>query len=125
MIRSWYTNPGEIIPKVRRVIHEKRPAGVKKFVIPNVCPVCGAKTEREKDTADIKCTSPNCPAQLERHMINFVGRDAMDIKGFGATYIMELVRLGYLKDIADIYDLKQHREELIEQGIIGKEKKYG
>ena len=113
---------GEIIPKVRRVIHEKRPAGVKKFMIPNVCPVCGAKTEREKDTADIKCTSPNCPAQLERHMINFVGRDAMDIKGFGATYIMELVRLGYLKDIADIYDLKQHREELIEQGIIGKEK---
>lgn len=113
---------GEIIPKVRRVIHEKRPAGVKKFVIPNVCPVCGAKTEREKDTADIKCTSPNCPAQLERHMINFVGRDAMDIKGFGATYIMELVHLGYLKDIADIYDLKKHREELIEQGIIGKEK---
>lgn len=113
---------GEIIPKVRRVIHEKRPAGVKKFVIPNVCPVCGAKTEREKDTADIKCTSSNCPAQLERHMINFVGRDAMDIKGFGATYIMELVHLGYLKDIADIYDLKQHREELIEQGIIGKEK---
>lgn len=113
---------GEIIPKVRRVIHEKRPAGVKKFVIPNVCPVCGAKTEREKDTADTKCTSPNCPAQLERHMINFVGRDAMDIKGFGATYIMELVHLGYLKDIADIYDLKQHREELIEQGIIGKEK---
>lgn len=113
---------GEIIPKVRRVIHEKRPEGVKKFVIPDVCPVCGAKTEREKDTADIKCTSPNCPAQLERHMINFVGRDAMDIKGFGATYIMELVHLGYLKDIADIYDLKQHREELIEQGIIGKEK---
>ena len=113
---------GEIIPKVRRVIHEKRPEGVKKFVIPDVCPVCGAKTEREKDTADIKCTSPNCPSQLERHMINFVGRDAMDIKGFGATYIMELVHLGYLKDIADIYDLKKHREELIEQGIIGKEK---
>ena len=113
---------GEIIPKVRRVIHEKRPEGVKKFVIPDVCPVCGAKTEREKDTADIKCTLPNCPAQLERHMINFVGRDAMDIKGFGATYIMELVHLGYLKDIADIYDLKKHREELIEQGIIGKEK---
>ena len=113
---------GEIIPKVRRVIHEKRPEGVKKFVIPDVCPVCGAKTEREKDTADIKCTSPNCPAQLERHMINFVGRDAMDIKGFGATYIMELVHLGYLKDIADIYDLKKHREELIEQGIIGQEK---
>lgn len=113
---------GEIIPKVKEVIHAKRPEGTVHFEIPDVCPVCGAKTEREKDTADIKCTSPNCPAQLERHIINFVGRDAMDIKGFGTVYIEELVRLGYLKDVADIYDLKDHREELIEQGIIGKEK---
>lgn len=113
---------GEIIPKVKEVIHAKRPEGTVRFEIPDVCPVCGAKTEREKDTADIKCTSPNCPAQLERHIINFVGRDAMDIKGFGTVYIEELVRLGYLKDVADIYDLKDHREELIEQGIIGKEK---
>ena len=113
---------GEIIPKVKEVIHAKRPEGTVRFEIPDVCPVCGAKTEREKDTADIKCTSPNCPAQLERHIINFVGRDARDIKGFGTVYIEELVRLGYLKDVADIYDLKDHREELIEQGIIGKEK---
>ena len=54
--------------------------------------------------------------------MNFVGRDAMDIKGFGTVYVEELVRLGYLKDIADIYVLKRHREELIAQGIIGKEK---
>lgn len=113
---------GEIIPKVRRVLHERRPAGTKRFLIPEVCPVCGSRTEREKDTADIKCTSSNCPAQLERHIINFVGRDAMDIKGFGTVYIEDLVRLGYIKDIADIYGLKQQREELIEQGIIGKEK---
>ena len=46
----------------------------------------------------------------------------MDIKGFGTVYIEELVRLGYIKDIADIFELKDHREELIEQGIIGKEK---
>ena len=46
----------------------------------------------------------------------------MDIKGFGTVYIEELVRRGYIKDIADIYTLKEHREELIEQGIIGKEK---
>ena len=113
---------GEIIPKVKEVRKEKRPDGWKRFAIPDVCPVCGAKTEREKDTADIKCTSPNCPAQLERHIINFVGRDAMDIKGFGTVYIEELVRLGYIKDIADIFELKDHREDLIEQGIIGKEK---
>lgn len=113
---------GEIIPKVKEVIKEKRVADWKRFLIPEICPVCGAKTERERDTADIKCTSPNCPAQLERHIINFVGRDAMDIKGFGTVYIEELVRMGYIKDVADIFSLREHREELIEQGIIGKEK---
>lgn len=113
---------GEIIPKIRAVKKEKRPAGATRFRIPDVCPVCGAPAVREKDTADIKCTGSNCPAQLERHIINFVGRDAMDIKGFGANYIIELVRLGYLKNVADIFSLKEHREELIGQGIIGKEK---
>lgn len=113
---------GEIIPKVKEVRKEKRPTDWKRFVIPDVCPVCGAKTQRERDTADIKCTSPNCPAQLERHIINFVGRDAMDIKGFGTVYIEELVRMGYIKDVADIYLLREHRDSLIEQGIIGKEK---
>ena len=113
---------GEIIPKVRRVLKDQRPENTKPYRLPEVCPVCGAKTQREKDTADIKCTSPNCPAQLERHIINFVGRDAMDIKGFGTVYVEELVRLGYLENVADIYTLREHREELIEQGIIGKEK---
>ncbi len=113
---------GEIIPKIKEVRREKRAAGWKRFEIPDVCPACGAKTVREADTADIRCTSPNCPAQLERRIINFVGRDAMDIKGFGTVYIEELVRMGYIKDIADIFVLREHREELIAQGIIGKEK---
>ncbi len=113
---------GEIIPKIRKVLKEKRTEHTEPYRLPEICPVCGAKTRKEKDTADLKCTSPNCPAQLERRIINFVGRDAMDIKGFGTVYVEELVRLGYLKDIADIYALKDYREELIEQGIIGKEK---
>lgn len=113
---------GEIIPKVRKVLKDKRPAHTVPYRLPEECPVCGAKTQREKDTADLKCTSPSCPAQLERHIINFVGRGAMDIKGFGTVYVEELVRRGYLKDAADIYTLRQYKEELIEQGIIGKEK---
>ena len=113
---------GEIIPKVKEVLHDRRPAGAHTFVIPEVCPVCGAPTYREENTADIKCSSATCPAQLERHIINFVGRDAMDIKGFGTAYIEELIRQGYLHDIADIYELPAYREELIEKGILGKEK---
>ncbi|SEA60059.1 DNA ligase (NAD+) [Pseudobutyrivibrio sp. ACV-2] len=113
---------GEIIPKVKEVKHDKRPEGVSTFKIPNVCPVCGGTVTRDADTADMKCTNPSCPAQLERHIINFVSRDAMDIKGFGEVYIIDLVRRGYIKDIADIYTLKDKRDELIEEGIIGKEK---
>ncbi len=113
---------GEIIPKIREVVKERRDSGVRRFQLPDVCPVCGTKTVREKDTADIRCPSPNCPSQIERKIINFVSRDAMDIKGFGTVYIEELVRRGFLKDIADIFVLREHREQLIEEGIIGKEK---
>lgn len=113
---------GEIIPKVKEVKKEKRQNGWVPFQIPDVCPVCREQTVRENDTADIRCINENCLAQLERHLINFVGRDAMDIKGFGTVYIEELVKNGYIKNIADIYDLKNHREALIEEGLIGKEK---
>lgn len=113
---------GEIIPKIKEVKKEKRPLDWVKFQIPDTCPVCGAAAVRDGDTADIRCSGTNCPAQLERHIINFVGRDAMDIKGFGTVYIEELVRKGYIASIADIYHLKDHREKLIEEGLIGKEK---
>ncbi len=113
---------GEIIPKVKEVNKSKRPAGATRYTIPDVCPACGAKLVRDDNSADIRCTSTNCPAQLERHIINFVSRDAMDIKGFGERYVIELIKEGYLKDISDIYTLKNYKEELIEKGIIGKEK---
>ncbi|MFV0466336.1 MAG: NAD-dependent DNA ligase LigA [Lachnospiraceae bacterium] len=113
---------GEIIPKIKNVLKDRRPEGWKKFQLPDHCPVCGSPAVREKDTADIKCTGTNCPAQRERHLINFAGRDAMDIKGFGTVYIEELVRKGYLSRISDIYELKNYREELIQHGIVGKEK---
>ncbi|MDE6887199.1 MAG: NAD-dependent DNA ligase LigA [Eubacterium sp.] len=113
---------GEIIPKIREVVKERREGGVQRFHLPEVCPVCGTKTVREKDTADMKCPSPSCPSQIERRIINFVSRDAMDIKGFGTVYVEELVRRGFIQDIADIFVLKEHRAQLIEEGIIGKEK---
>lgn len=113
---------GEIIPKVKSVIKEKRPEHTVPFVIPSVCPVCGSPVVRDEDTADMKCTGSDCPAQLEGHIINFVGRDAMDIKGFGEVYVRDLINLGFISDISDIYTLKDKREKLIELGVIGKEK---
>ena len=113
---------GEIIPKVRSVCHEKRPVGTVPFLIGDTCPVCGHKAAREVDTADIKCTNPSCPAQLENHIINFVSRDAMDIKGMGEQNIHALIEGEYIHDIADIFNLAVRRDELIAQGVIGKEK---
>jgi len=113
---------GEIIPEILSVVKDKRPEGAVPYEISNVCPSCGAKAVRDDNTADIKCTNINCPAQLTQHIINFVSRNAMDIKGFGEAYIEALTREGYLKNISDIYYLKDHRDELIEKGLIGKEK---
>lgn len=113
---------GEIIPKVRSVCHEKRPVGTVPFLIGDTCPVCGHKAVREADTADIKCTNPSCPAQLENHIINFVSRDAMDIKGMGEQNIHALIEGGYIHNIGDIFYLAVHRDELIAKGVIGKEK---
>ena len=113
---------GEIIPKIKEVVKEKRPEGTTPFVIGDTCPVCGAPALRMEETADIRCQNPNCPAQLENHLLNFVSRTAMDIKGFGEAAIHGLIEGHYLRNIADIYHLKEHRTALIESGLIGKEK---
>ncbi len=113
---------GEIIPEVLSVNKEKRPAGTVPFKLPEYCPSCGAPTVRDENTADTRCINLSCPAQQTQHILNFVGRNAMDIKGFGEAYVEVLIKEGYLKDIADIYYLHRYRDELIERGLIGKEK---
>ncbi|MBQ7616396.1 MAG: NAD-dependent DNA ligase LigA [Butyrivibrio sp.] len=109
---------GEIIPKLNGCV--KEPAEV--FKSPDTCPVCGSHLVREADTADIRCINPTCPAQVTRTIAYFTSRDAMNIMGLGDTLVEALVKEGYLKNYADIYHLKDHRDVLIEKGIIGKEK---
>ena len=113
---------GEIIPKIKSVVTEKNPEGSKIYEIPRICPVCGHEAVREEDTADIRCTNPACKAKLIKRIINFVSRDAYDIKGFGDEYIKSLTERKYIADIADIFRLRDRRDELVSEGIIGKEK---
>ncbi len=111
---------GEIIPKVRGVV--RRGENSVEFNFPENCPVCGHKIIREKNSADFRCTNPNCAAQIENHLLNFCSRNAMDIKGLGETSIPKLIEENFIKNIADIYKLKNFRAELIEKKIFGREK---
>ena len=113
---------GEIIPKIKSVNKAKRPSYWTRYHLPDCCPVCGHKLMREENTADYKCTNLSCIGQLKFRIINFVSRDCLDIKGFGEEYIRELVERGYLKDIADVFDLKNRREDLLNDKIFGLEK---
>lgn len=96
---------GDVIPKVVKVV-EKR--GKKKFVIPKVCPECLGKIvkEKEEDVA-YRCINPSCPAQLERALLHFASRGAMDIEGMGEAVVAQLVQLKLVKNFADIYKLEE------------------
>ena len=109
---------GEIIPKLNGCV--KAPDKV--FETPVKCPVCGSTLVTDEDTADIRCVNEICPAQLSRSVAYFTSRDCMNIDGLGDTLVDALINEGYLKDYADIYYLKEHRDELVSKGLIGKEK---
>ena len=115
----------EIIPEIIGVVNDKRPEGTVPFVIPDECPVCGAPTVREvvneKEGANILCTNSNCPAQLARLLIYFASREAMNIDGLGPAVVEALLDKGYIKDVSDIYYLKDRRDELIINAITGRE----
>ncbi|MBR3247566.1 MAG: NAD-dependent DNA ligase LigA [Clostridiales bacterium] len=113
---------GEIIPKIKDVVKAKRPQGWKPYKMPGTCPVCGHKLVRDEGGADLKCVNLTCPGTLVNRVVNFVSRDCMDIKGFGTEYIRKLTEEGYIKDIADVFELKNKRDELIGEKILGLER---
>ena len=69
---------------------------------------------------DIKCPNMACPGKVEGELIYFVSRDAMNIAGFGSKLVENMLRLGFIKNIVDIYELKNHREELEKLDKMGK-----
>ena len=112
---------GEIIPKVKDVNKDKRPSDWKAYKMPDCCPVCGHRLVRDEGGVDLKCVNMMCPGTLVNRIVNFVSRDCMDIKGFGTEYIRKLAGEGYLKDIADIFELKDKRDELVDKGLLGRD----
>ncbi len=113
---------GDIIPEVLAVVKDKRPEGTVPYQLPEVCPICGAPVEREADGAHMHCTGDECYAKDSRSIAYFVSKDAMNMEGFGPSAVEALISEGYIKSIADIYELHRYRDRLIEEGIIGKEK---
>ena len=98
---------GEIIPEVLRVVAEKRTGDEKEVEIPNVCPECGWRVERQGEEAAIRCTNPHCPALGREGLIHFVSRDAMNIDGCGPSVINALLDAGLVRDAADLYSLRK------------------
>lgn len=97
---------GEIIPEILEVVLARRPADAKPYRLPERCPVCGAKVERDEDGAALRCTGAECPAQLTRNIAHFVSRSAMDIEGLGDAVVEQLISGGHISSPADIYYLQ-------------------
>lgn len=96
---------GDVIPEI--VGAEYHVPGAEKFSYPSVCPSCGEKVVRLEGEAAVRCVNPDCPAQLERNIIHFCSRDAMDIEGLGEANVRIFIEKGLIKDASDIYSLKE------------------
>ncbi|MFA5093047.1 MAG: NAD-dependent DNA ligase LigA [Candidatus Omnitrophota bacterium] len=95
---------GDVIPKVVKVVEQR---GKSPYNKPEKCPACGERIIKEKaEDVAYRCINSDCPAQLERALMHFSSRDALDIEGLGQAVIVQLVKLGLLKSLADIYKLK-------------------
>lgn len=94
---------GEIIPEVVSVV--ENPVETVPFLLPDTCPSCGEPVSRPEGEAAVRCTNPQCPAQLLRHLIHFASRDAMDIDGLGPAILEQLTREGMVSSPADLYGL--------------------
>lgn len=100
---------GEIIPEVVRVEVKDRTGEEKVFEMPKHCPACGEETLRIEGEAATKCINAACPAQVEREIIHFASRNAMDIEGLGPAVVRQLLKEELIQDISDLYYLKKEQ----------------
>ena len=110
--KVWLRKAGDIIPEIVGVVMEERPEGTVPYEMPQTCPVCGAPAFREESESAVRCSGISCPARLFRSVVHFASRDAMNIEGLGFAMVDQLLGKGLIRDIADLFELKQHRDEL-------------
>jgi DNA ligase (NAD+) len=96
---------GDVIPAVVRVLTENRTGSEKTLAVPSRCPECGSEVVNIPDEVAVRCLGLSCPAQIRESLIHFASRNAMDIEGLGDKYIEQLLRLGLVKNVADLYYL--------------------
>ena len=106
---------GEIIPEVVSVKAHKPDS--KPYQMPEHCPSCGSKVQREPGEAALRCDNTQCPAQLLRHLIHFVSRDAMDMEGLGPAVLEQLVAHQLVSSPVDLYSL--NKEALVDLERMG------
>jgi len=99
---------GDVIPEVVKVILEKRGKSVP-YRIPDTCPVCSGHVRRLEGEAKHYCQNISCPAQIKGRIEHFVAKRCMDIDGFGTKLVSQLVDIGLIQSIADIYTLKSEQ----------------
>ena len=112
---------GDIIPAVLRVVESKR-VSEEKLDIPTNCPSCNSDLLHFEDEVALRCINPRCPAQIMEGLIHFASRDAMNITGLGPSIVEKLFAANLVKDVADIYRLKEE-DFLLLEGV--KEKSAG
>lgn len=100
---------GDVIPKVTRVLLEKREESARPFEMPDRCPVCGGEISRAAGAVAFRCLNPVCPAKLRESLHHFVSRRAMDVEGLGDERIDQLLAEGILTDAASLYHLDAAR----------------
>ncbi|MFK4785650.1 NAD-dependent DNA ligase LigA [Fusobacterium sp. MFO224] len=110
--RVFIEKAAEIIPQVVKPIKEMRTGDEKEIIPPTKCPVCHSNLEKEEGLVDLKCTNRHCRAKTQGKIEYFVSRDGMNIIGFGQKIVEKFLELGLIKNITDIYDLKNHREKI-------------
>ena len=110
---------GEIIPEVLRTVPEKRTGNEIPFKMITHCPKCNSLLVRKPGEADYYCVNPDCEAKHLEGIIHFASRDAYNIDGLGENILTELYNDGYITDIADIFVLKNHYQELITKERFG------